>query len=69
MSEKNYLIISAGVFVLVAILHFVRLLNHWSLQVGTVIVPFWGSWLGLALGVALSFWAFRLIARWSITHQ
>jgi hypothetical protein len=69
MSEKNYLIISAAVFALVAILHSVRLLNHWSMQVGTIGVPIWGSWLIISLGGFLSVWAFRLISQWRITHQ
>jgi hypothetical protein len=69
MTEKNYLIISATMFALVAIMHFVRLLNHWSLQIGTMTVPIWGSWLVLLIGVSLSVWAFRLISRWEMSHQ
>jgi hypothetical protein len=69
MSEKSYLLISATIFALVAILHIVRLFNHWSVQIGTMVVPFWGSWLGLIIGAALSIWAFRLMAEWSGSHQ
>ncbi|NJM74348.1 MAG: DUF4175 domain-containing protein [Scytonema sp. RU_4_4] len=69
MSEKAYLLVSAVIFALAAMLHIFRLLNHWSLQIGTVAVPFWGSWLGLIIGVALSIWAFRLMAQWSGSHQ
>jgi hypothetical protein len=69
MSEKNYLLISATFFALVAFLHFLRLFTHWSVQIGTVTVPLWGSWLGLLLGAALSIWAFRLMFMWKSSHQ
>ncbi|HEY9768639.1 MAG TPA: hypothetical protein V6C71_09085 [Coleofasciculaceae cyanobacterium] len=69
MSEKNYILISATVFALVALLHLVRLLAHWSFQIGTVAVPLWGSWLGLLIGAGLSIWAFRLLSQWKISHQ
>ncbi len=69
MTEKNYLIVSATMFALVALMHFVRLLNHWSFQIGTMTVPIWGSWLVLLIGFFLSVWAFRLISRWEMSHQ
>jgi hypothetical protein len=69
MSEKNYLLISATFFVLVALLHFVRLLTHWSVQVGDVTFPLWGSWLGLIIGAVLSIWAFRLVYQLKGSHQ
>ena len=69
MSEKNYILVSAIIFALVALLHLVRLFTHWSFQIGAVAVPFWGSWLGLLIGTALSIWAFRLLSQWKITHQ
>ncbi len=69
MSEKNYLLISATIFTLVALLHFVRLFTHWSFQIGAVTVPLWGSWLGLLIGATLSIWALSLLSQWKITHQ
>jgi len=69
MSEKTYILISATFFALVALLHFLRLFTHWSVQIGTVTVPLWGSWLGLLLGAALSIWAFRLMLMWESSHQ
>ncbi|MBO3460084.1 hypothetical protein G7B40_035435 [Aetokthonos hydrillicola Thurmond2011] len=65
MNEKAYILISATVFASVAILHIARLVNHWTLQIGAVSVPLWGSWLGLVIGVLLSVWAFRLMTQLS----
>jgi hypothetical protein len=61
MSGKTYLLISATIFTLVALLHLLRLFTHWSVQIGAVSVPLWGSWIGLIIGAALSIWAFRLM--------
>ena len=69
MSEKNYIIISATIFAIVALLHLVRLVTHWSFQFSAVSVPLWGSWLALIIGTALSIWAFRLLAQWKISHR
>ena len=69
MSEKNYLLISATIFGLVALLHGVRLFTHWSFQIGAVTVPLWGSWLGLFIGATLSIWALSLISQWNVSHQ
>ncbi len=69
MTEKNYILISATVFALVALLHLVRLFTHWSFQIGAMTVPLWGSWLGLLIGATLSIWAFRLLSGWKISHQ
>ena len=69
MSKKNYLLISAIIFSLVALGHLVRLFTHWSFQIGTMTVPLWGSWLAVLIGATLSIWAFRLFSQWKITHQ
>ena len=69
MNEKAYLIISATVFAIVALLHFLRLFTHLSVQIGTVAFPLWGSWLGLLIAAALSIWAFRLMSQWKSSHQ
>jgi hypothetical protein len=69
MSEKNYLLISATIFALFALLHVVRLVTHVSVQVGAVAFPLWGSWLVLIIGAALSIWAFRLMSQWKQSHS
>lgn len=60
MREKSYLLVSATIFALVAVLHLARLLGSWAVQVGTVTLPFWGSWLGLIIAATLSVWGLQL---------
>lgn len=68
MSERNYLLTSAILFALLAVLHLVRIIAHWSIQIGTATFPLWGSWLALLVGIALSLWAFRLMSEWRQSH-
>ena len=60
MKEKYYLLISAAIFAVVAVLHLARLIAHLSVQVGATTFPVWGSWLSLIIAVALSLWGLRL---------
>lgn len=69
MSERTYLLVSATVFGLIAILHFARLISHWSIQIGATTFPLWGSWIGLFIAIGLSLWAFRLVSQWKTLHQ
>lgn len=68
MSERNYLLVSAIVFLLIALLHLIRVFTHWSVQVGTVMFPLWGSWLAILIAIGLSVWAFRLMSKWRRSH-
>jgi hypothetical protein len=63
MNERNYLLISAVIFGLMATTHLVRLFSPFSIVVGPWTVPIWGSLLGVAVGITLSVWAFRLAYR------
>ena len=69
MISKAYLVTSATVFALAAIVHFIRLVNQWPIQIGTVVFPFWGLWLAVIVGTALSIWAVNLISEWSTSRQ
>ncbi len=68
MNERNYILLTATIFVAVAFLHFMRLFAHWSVQIGTLTFPVWGSWLGLFVGAALGIWAFRLLSQTKASH-
>lgn len=69
MSEKNYITISAAVFAFVAIMHLIRVITHWSVQIGTSMFPLWGSGIIFVIALALSIWAFRLLYKWKQVHQ
>ena len=58
---KNYLIISATVFAVVALAHLARALQQWPITIGPWSVPVDLSWLGAIAAAALSLWAILLL--------
>ena len=44
MSARTYLVISGAIFGTVAVLHLLRIVNSWSLELGAWSVPMWVSW-------------------------
>lgn len=68
MREQKFLIISATIFAWIALLHVFRLVTNLQVQVGSVTVPIWGSWLGAIVAAGLSIWALRLMAQWKQSH-
>ncbi|MCB1529680.1 MAG: hypothetical protein H6853_03555 [Rhodospirillales bacterium] len=58
MCSKMYIIVSACLFVLVALAHLSRVVYGWPLQAGSVEVPLWLSWVGLVATGGLSVWGF-----------
>jgi len=63
MPLRVYLIVSGGIFALVALLHLVRVVKQLDLQIGDWAAPAWVSWIGTVVPAALSFSAFRLAKR------
>ena len=63
MPLRVYLIVSGGIFALVALLHLVRVVKQLDLQIGDWAAPAWVSWIGTVVPAARSFSAFRLAKR------
>jgi hypothetical protein len=58
MSNK-YIVVSGVIFGVVAVLQAVRALNQWPLQVGTLDIPVWASWIATVGAGGLCAWAFQ----------
>ncbi|KKU55743.1 MAG: hypothetical protein UX77_C0008G0034, partial [Parcubacteria group bacterium GW2011_GWA1_47_11] len=43
MSKNNFVSIAAFIFLLVGVLHALRLLNGWGVQMGNAVIPMWIS--------------------------
>ncbi len=64
MSQGNiqlYLVVSAVIFGLVAIIHLVRAMNGWAFVVGPITIPVSASWIGFIMTAVLCLWAIRLV--------
>jgi len=63
MSNRLYLIVSGGVFFLVAIFHLLRLLYHWPIIVGARVIPHSLSYAGFPVSSGYFVWACWLFVR------
>ena len=64
MKLANYCLVSGIFFVLVSLLHLLRIVNDYPVQAGEYTVPMSASWIALVVTACLAFWAFR-VARMS----
>ena len=53
MDQRAYNIITAVVFLIVAVLHLLRIIFGWPAQIGGLDIPLWASWLALVVAGAL----------------
>jgi len=60
MNKKPYLLISASIFGVIAVVHLVRVLLRIPVNVGELRLPMGFSWGGLVLAALLSVWGFLL---------
>jgi uncharacterized membrane protein len=60
MTQRTFSLITAVLFSLIALLHAVRLLRGWEVNIEGAVVPIWISWIGLAIAVYLAYEGFRL---------
>jgi len=50
--------VSATLFLIVAIMHLLRIIFGWSVEIGGLSIPFWVSWLGVLVAGALAYFGF-----------
>ena len=60
---KPYVAIAAVIFALVALIHVVRLVQGWQVQVASILIPMSVSWVGLAIAAVLAIWGVILLRR------
>lgn len=62
MTKNNYYLVTGIIFFAIAILHFLRILNQWPAQIGSLEIPFWASGIASVIALILGIWAFKLLA-------
>ena len=60
MTHQTFSLVTAVIFLLIALLHAVRLLRGWQVTIEGAVVPIWISWIGLAIAAYLAYQGFRL---------
>jgi hypothetical protein len=56
--SNAYAAVSALIFAVVAIVHLIRIVRGWSVQIGSYAVPMSVSWIGLVIAAVLALWGF-----------
>ncbi len=60
MNQKQYSLITAAIFAILALAHLVRVTLDWSVTIGGWSAPMWLSWLAAVVAGALAFYGFKL---------
>jgi hypothetical protein len=63
VDQKTYNIVTAALFLIVAVVHLLRIILGWPAQIGGLDIPMWVSWLGLVVAGALTYFGFRKTIR------
>lgn len=58
LNRKTYMTVTATLFLIVAIMHLLRIIFGWSVEIGGLSIPFWASWLGVLVAGALAYLGF-----------
>jgi len=51
--------VTATLFLVVAIIHLLRIIFGWSVEIGGLSIPFWLSWLAVLVASALAYFGFK----------
>jgi hypothetical protein len=59
MSQKTFDLVAGIFFLLIAVGHLLRVIYGWTVNIGGLTVPMWGSWLALVVIGYLAFVGLR----------
>ena len=49
MNPKSYYLIAGIIFLVVALAHFLRIINGWEVNIANFAIPMWVSWVAVIL--------------------
>jgi hypothetical protein len=58
LNRKTYITVTATLFIVVAIMHLLRIILGWQVEIGGLSIPFWVSWLGVLVAGALAYFGY-----------
>ncbi|HPD48335.1 MAG TPA: hypothetical protein P5279_13320 [Anaerohalosphaeraceae bacterium] len=59
----TYILLSSIIFLIVALLHLVRVIRDLPMQIGAMSLPMWISWVALFATLALGVWGLTMAIR------
>jgi hypothetical protein len=58
VNRKTYATLTATLFLVVGIVHLLRIIIGWHVEIGSLNIPFWVSWLAVLGAGALAYFGF-----------
>ena len=59
MSPRNYSLVTALIFALIALLQLIRSVGGWPVTLGTMSIPLWASWAAFIVAALLAWLGFQ----------
>jgi hypothetical protein len=63
MDQRTFNVVASVIFMLVALLHLLRIYMGWPVVIGSWTVPMWVSWIALVVAGSLSYFGLSLATR------
>lgn len=63
MTKNNFVYVVSSLFLVIGVVHVLRLFGGWEVQIESWVVPAWVSWVAIIVAFLLSFQGFRLVKR------
>ncbi len=60
MEQKTYNVITSLIFIIVGVMHLLRIIYQWQIVIGTWAAPMWVSWLGVVVALVLVIYGLKL---------
>ena len=55
MNQKSFNMYAGVIFLVVAIVHLLRIFNGWGVSIGDFALPMWGSWVAVLITGCLAY--------------
>jgi len=62
VDQRTYNLVTATLFLIIAVLHLLRVILGWPARIGGLDIPLWVSWLAILVAGGLAYCGFRLSA-------
>ncbi|OGI59500.1 hypothetical protein A2814_03125 [Candidatus Nomurabacteria bacterium RIFCSPHIGHO2_01_FULL_38_19] len=60
MIKNNFVFVVSAVFLIIGVIHVLRVFGGWEVQIENSVIPMWVSWVAVIVAFYLSFQGFRL---------
>ena len=63
MKNKGYCNIAATIFLVIAVVHGIRIIRGWDAVIGGVTIPMWASWLAVIIAGCMALCGYKIACK------